>query len=227
MQRAFSFSLLPVALCLSIVVIIGQETPKPATDSQRPLALGLLVDNSGSLRTKFSDVISVAKEIVENSQSEDQIFIVRFISTDVIQIANDFTNEKSVLTRSLDQMYVEGGRSAINDALYVAAQHLAKRSEKPGAEGHKGALILITDGAEETSYYQTVALLSLLRENKIRVYVVAFPQALATQGLKVRERARKYLSRLVEGSGGRAYFPNTSDDVKLVARTVLMDIRSN
>jgi len=228
MKRAFQSLGFILAFCVGTLVCFGQENPKPSeAKPKRPLALGLLVDNSGSLRTNFSQVIDVAKEVVQNSDSDDQIFLVRFISADAIRIVNDFTNEKSALTRSLEEMYVEGGKSAITDALYLSARHLVEKTEKPGAEGYKGALIVITDGAEESSYYRMEALLSLLREKNIRIYVVAFPQALVLQGLKVQEKAKSYLKRLVEQSGGRVYFPTNSDDKKILANTILSDIRSS
>jgi Ca-activated chloride channel family protein len=225
MNRQFWLLILGLVFCLGSTVDTAQESVKPKVTSKPPLAVGLLVDNSGSLRSNFSNVIEVSKGVVENSQSEDEIFLVRFISADVIQIVNDFTTEKSTLTRALDEMYVEGGLSAITDALYVSAEHLAKKGEKPGSEGYKRALILITDGAEENSYFRMERLLSLLREKKIRVYAVGFPQALMRQGFKVQERAKNYLTRLVEQSGGRVYFPETSNDVKAVANTILSDIR--
>ena len=121
-------------------------------------------------------------------------------------------------------MYVEGGLSAITDALYVSADHLSKNGER--FEGYKPALIVITDGGEENSYYRMERVLLLLGE-KIRVYAVGFPQALERQGLKVQERAKNYLIKLVEQSHGRAYFPETSSEVKSVANRMLSDIRSN
>jgi hypothetical protein len=139
---------------------------------------------------------------------------------------SDFTTEKSVLTRSLDEMYVEGGLSAITDAVYFSARHMAEKGETPGTESYRRALILITDGAEESSYYRLGPVLSLLREKKIPVYVVGFPQALERQGLKAQERAVRYLNKIVESSRGRAYFPKTSAEIETVANTILSDIRS-
>ena len=227
MRRTVCFLVLALIFCVSGTPIIPQENAKPKIRSAPPLAIGLLVDNSGSLRSNFSNVIEVSKAVVEQSQPEDQIFLVRFINADLIQIVNDFTNEKTALTRSLDEMYVEGGLSAITDALYVSADHLSKNGERLSSKGYKLALIVITDGGEENSYHRMERLLSLLGEKKIRVYAVGFPQALERQGLKVQERAKNYLIKLVEQSHGRAYFPETSSEVKSVANRMLSDIRSN
>jgi len=113
MRRTIWFLVLALVFCEGSTPHIAQENAKPKIAPASPVAVGLLVDNSGSLRSNFSSVIEVSKAVVEQSQPEDQIFLVRFISADLIRIVNDFTNEKSTLTRSLDEMYVEGGLSAI------------------------------------------------------------------------------------------------------------------
>jgi hypothetical protein len=178
-----------------------------------PRTIGLVVDNSGSLRSRFSSVIEVGKAIVGNSDAGEKIFLVRFVSVDKIQIIADIPSAKSSLIKGLDEMYVEGGLSAITDALFLS-------------EDQKRALVLITDGAEESSFYKKDQLLSILRERDIRVFIVAFPRALSSQGTKVEERARKYINSIAEQSGGRAYFPATDDELSTVARSVLNDIRS-
>jgi Mg-chelatase subunit ChlD len=186
-----------------------------------PRTIGLVVDNSGSLRSRFSSVIEVGKAIVGNSDAGEKIFLVRFVSVDKIQIIADIPSAKSSLIKGLDEMYVEGGLSAITDALFLSAKHLIEV-----AEDQKRALVLITDGAEESSFYKKDQLLSILRERDIRVFIVAFPRALSSQGTKVEERARKYINSIAEQSGGRAYFPATDDELSTVARSVLNDIRS-
>src|SRR6266850_771883 len=224
MNKIFQLSTFGVLVCACFMVLSAQEPrAKPSTASPSPLELGLLVDNSGSLRSHFQKVIDVSKGIVESAQAGDRLFIVRFVSADKITIVHDFTTNKSPLTEALEGMYVEGGLSAITDAVYMAAEHLDKNG---GSEGQKRALILITDGADEGSFYKTERLLSLLREKEVRVYVIGFPQALGQQSLKVQERARKYLIRLADESGGRLYFPTTKTHVEKVASSVLHDIRN-
>ena len=224
MNKAFRLSVFGVLVCVGFTVLSAQEPgAKPSTASPSPLDLGLLVDNSGSLRSHFQKVIDVSKGIVESAQAGDRLFIVRFVSSDKITIIQDFTTHKAPLTEALDDMYVEGGLSAITDAVYFAGERLDK---KGGSDGHKRALILITDGADEGSFYKTKQLLSLLREKEVRVYAIGFPQALGRQGVKSQERARKYLIRLADESGGRVYFPTTKTDVENVAHSVLNDIRN-
>lgn len=222
MNKAFRLSVLGVLVFAGVTVLSAQEPGvKPSTAPPSLLTLGLLVDNSGSLRSQLNEVIGVSKRIVESTQTGDEIFIVRFVSSDKITIPQDFTTHKSWLTQVLDDMYVEGGLSAITDAVYIAAERLDK---KGGSEGHKQALILITDGADEGSFYKTERLLSLLREKKLRVYAIGFP--LAGKGVKDQERARKYLTTLADESGGRVYFPATKTDFETAANSILNDIRN-
>jgi Mg-chelatase subunit ChlD len=148
------------------------------------------------------------------------------VNVEVHPIVHDFTSEKVTLIRALDEMSVEGGLSAITDALYVAAEHLAKDAEKNNSDGHKRALVVITDGLDENSFITVEKLLTLLREKQIRVYAVGFPQAVASQGIRFEERARKYLTRLADKSGGRVYFPATAADIKSVSSSLLNDMRS-
>jgi Mg-chelatase subunit ChlD len=194
----------------------GQEPAKPAR------TIGLVVDNSGSLRGGLNWVVGVSKAIVESSDEGEKLFLVRFVSSDKIRIIADIPSAKPELIKRLDEMYVEGGLSAITDALYVSAKHLIEIAD---SREEQHALILISDGGEESSFYKKEQLLSMLREKNIRVFIVAFPEALSSQGMRVEERARKYINSLAEQSGGRAYFPATADELNSVARSVLNEIR--
>ena len=226
MNKAFRLSVLGVLVCAGVTILSAQEpVGQPSPASPPLLTLGLLVDNSGSLRTQFGAVIAVSRVIVESTQTGDEIFIVRFVSSEEISIVQDFTTQKSALTRALDEMYIQGGLSAITDAVYLAADRIAKKGD---SEDQKRALILITDGADENSFYKPEPLLSRLREKKLRVYAIGFPLTgrQGVKGVKAQERARKYLTRLADESGGRVYFPATKTDVENVANSILNDIRN-
>ena len=111
MNKAVRISVLGVLVCAGVTVLLAQEpVVKPPTASPSLLTLGLLVDNSGSLRSQLNEVIGVSKRMVESEQAGDEILIVRFVSSDKITISQDFTTHKSWLTQVLDDTYVEGGR---------------------------------------------------------------------------------------------------------------------
>ncbi len=81
------------------------------------LNLGLVIDNSGSVRFQLDDVIFFGQTIAENLQPKDEAFVVRFISKDKITIEQDWTSSKLRIQDTLNNLYVEGGRTAMIDAL--------------------------------------------------------------------------------------------------------------
>jgi VWFA-related protein len=226
MTKAIHLLIIGLLLFSSSTVQLAQESTQPSPPTAKPpLTIGLLIDNSGSIRSYFSKIIKLGKAIVDNSETGDQILLVRFVTSDNITFPSDFTAQKSTLDAALDEMYVEGGRSAITDAVYVSAEHFATDEQKRGSDTRKQAIVLITDGAEENSYYTTDKLLSLLRGKHLAVYAVGFPQAVERQGPRFPERARDYLTKLTEQTGGKVYFPVDGTDANVLANSILNDIR--
>jgi Ca-activated chloride channel homolog len=91
-----------------------------------PVSYGLLVDSSGSLRTQYKAVLGAAALIIDRSQPGDEGFLVRFIDTAKIEMAQNFTAEKAPLLNALTNFGVETGQTALIDALYVSAEHIAQ-----------------------------------------------------------------------------------------------------
>ncbi|HEX7296032.1 MAG TPA: VWA domain-containing protein, partial [Pyrinomonadaceae bacterium] len=97
---------------------------QPIEDFSReevPISYGLAVDTSGSLRTQLTSVIDAGKTIVNANKPGDETFLVRFISSDKIETVQDFTANKDALIDGLDSLYVEGGQTAVVDAVYLSA----------------------------------------------------------------------------------------------------------
>jgi RNase H-fold protein (predicted Holliday junction resolvase) len=99
------------------------------------------------------------------------------------------------------------------------------RNDKGNNGASQRILILITDGDERHSHYKLETLLALLREKKVEVYVIGFVQDLKQHGARTEERAIRFLSKLAEESGGRAYFPASMSEVKDIAGVLLDEIR--
>lgn len=92
--------------------------------------------------------------------------------------------------------------------MYESGQYLAQNV--PDDANRSLALVLITDGEERESRHKEDELLNLLREKKIQVYAIGFPDHLKKdEGKKTYERAVKLLTNLSDGTGGHAYFPQT------------------
>src|SRR5215212_8737924 len=95
--------------------------------SEVPTNYSLVLDNSGSLRPQIDQVIEAGKILIGANKAQDETSIIRFISSDKIEIVEDFTKNKADLMDALDtKIYIEGGQTAITDAIYLAAQQVTK-----------------------------------------------------------------------------------------------------
>jgi Ca-activated chloride channel homolog len=92
------------------------------TQKDGPLNLGLVIDNSGSMRPYLDEIINAGMAITRSLKSSDSAFVLRFISRDKIDVTRDWTSDKPLLRDALENMFIEGGQSAVIDAVYAAAQ---------------------------------------------------------------------------------------------------------
>jgi Ca-activated chloride channel family protein len=189
-----------------------------------PHAFGLVVDSSGSLRGEINKVIEFAKMIVAGTGADSEGFVIRFISSDNIKIMQDVTANKRALASALDDIYVESGQTAINDAVYLAADRLAKYRQTQKSP-RRYSLVLVTDGEDRASFYRSEQVFAKLRESGLRLFVVGLVNATYTK--TPPERARDYMNRLAFESGGSAYFVRKGSELQQVARQILYEMSAN
>ena len=100
-------------LCLSTS---AQEKPAPKAEKV-PVSYGLVIDNSGSIRTLLDKVITVVSDVVDANEAEDEAFLLTFVDTPKIVLRQEFTFSKAELHDAVQNMFVEGGQTAILDAV--------------------------------------------------------------------------------------------------------------
>jgi Ca-activated chloride channel family protein len=175
-----------------------------------PLEYGLLVDTSGSLRAQFKMVIDAARAFVSANAPADEMFLVRFISADKIEMIQEWTSDQALLRKRLDDnLFIEGGESAIVDAVYESANHLFQRL-KTERDPRRAGLVLVTDGEDRASYYREAQLMKLVRELNVQVFIIGFTQDL---GKGSSWKATRLLMKLAQERGGDALFPSSPADV--------------
>jgi Ca-activated chloride channel family protein len=196
-----------------------------------PISYGLAVDNSGSMRSQIDKVIEAGKILINTNKPEDETFLVRFIDSEKIETMQDFTSDKERLFDGLDSMYIEGGQTAIVDAVYLAAERVA--SYKKGNDlndRRRRALILVTDGEDRSSYYRLDQLFAKLREEDVQIFVIGFVNELDKEGGIIRkspkDKAVDLINRLAKETGGRAFFPTSLSELNDIARDISHDIRT-
>jgi VWFA-related protein len=181
-----------------------------------PVSIGILVDNSGSMRDKRAAVNAAAMDLLRDSNPKDVAFVVNF--SDHAYLDQGFTSDLVALDRGLSRADTKG-TTAMYDAVAASADELSKH-----AKDRKQVLLIITDGADNASRLD-------LRQAVRRVQDLGGP-VVYTIGLLFdaerdeAEQARRALEMLSQETGGVAYFPNSIGDVDRIAAEVARDIRN-
>lgn len=200
------------------------------TREEVPISYGLAIDTSGSLRSQLQAVIDAGKTIIDSNRSGDETFLVRFISSDKIETVQDFTASKESLIDGLDSLYVEGGQTAIIDAVYLTAEHVAEYKRGNDGDRRRRALILITDGEDRSSFYSQEKLFARLREEDVQIYVIGFVRELDKEGGLIRksprDKAVNLINKLATETGGRAFFPESLSELPQIANEIVRDLRT-
>jgi Ca-activated chloride channel family protein len=206
------------------------QTIESFTREEVPISYGLAVDTSGSLRSQLQSVIDAGKTIINSNKTGDETFLVRFISSDKIETVQDFTANKELLMDGLDSFYVEGGQTAIIDAVYLSAEHVSEYRKGDEGDRRRRALIVITDGEDRNSFYKQEQLFARLREEDVQIFVIGFVNELdKEQGLirkSPRDKAVGLINKLASETGGRAFFPDSVADLPQIANEIIRDLRT-
>ena len=199
--------------------------------SEVPTNYTLVIDNSGSLRPQIEQVIEAGKIIVDTNRPDDETSVIRFVSRDKISIEQPFTANKVDLIDALDNLYIEGGQTAIIDAVYLAAERVSEYEKKrDGNDRKRRALVLVTDGEDRDSFYNEAQLFELLRETDVQIYVIGFVNDLSKERGFIRKspqgKAKSFLERLASETGGRAYFPAATSELARIATEIASELRT-
>ena len=178
-----------------------------------PVAMGIVIDNSGSMREKRQKVNQAALNLVRSSNPQDQVFVVNF--NDEYYLDQDFTADINKLKEALEKIEARGG-TALYDAVVASADHLKKN-----ARLERKVLFVVTDGEDNASRESLEqAVRRLQEENGPTVY------AIGLLGEEKARRARRALETMSEKTGGIVFLTKTLDEVDAISRTVAHDIRN-
>jgi len=193
---------------------------------ERPIHYAIAIDNSGSFRQLLAAELEAVSVIISNNRSTDELFIERFVSSDKIEKLQDFTKDQNALLASLKLARVEGGQSAVLDALYVAIDHTANRAPKDDRK----AVIIITDGEDRSSFYSLEKVVRLLHETKVPVFVIGMVFMLEDNSGYIRKsprtKAESLLTTIAAESGGRLFLVKNLADLATAVREIVHDVRS-
>jgi VWFA-related protein len=180
-----------------------------------PVTVGLVIDNSGSMRSKLSDVINSALAFAGSSNPEDQVFVVNFNEHVSMGLPDNipFTGNQEQLERALSKNKADG-LTALYDAMAVALKQLKR------GKWDKKVLIVISDGGDNASKHRLAEILSMVTQSSAILYTLGiFDESDDDRN----PRVLKQLSRI---SGGEAFFPESHDEILPICQQIAHDIRN-
>ena len=190
---------------------------------ERPLTLGLVIDASGSVRRILNYLIDASKLAAEGLKPGDEAFVARFVGPEQFQIKEPMTTDVESIGDALDDIYVEGGQTAVHDALDKALTYL-EENRSGDANARRSVLVLVTDGEDRASKMKDAkAILARARQSDVQIFVLGLTKFSGLQSSA--SKAISLLSGLSEQSGGRAFFPESASGLPAAGREVARQLR--
>jgi Ca-activated chloride channel homolog len=185
-----------------------------------PVTMGLVVDNSASMRSKRAQVNAAAMTFVRTSNPQDEAFVVNFNDEYYLDTDGDFTSDQKNLNDALAHIDTRGS-TALYDALIGSLDHLKK--------GHKDkrVLLVVTDGVDNASRESFEETIKVAEQSNAAIYTIGVfsDEDRRTEKSDVR-KARKDLKALADATGGSAFFPDTLEQVTPICEQVAKEIRN-
>jgi Ca-activated chloride channel family protein len=187
-----------------------------------PVSLGLIIDNSGSMREKRQGVESAALALVKDSNPMDEVIVVNFndeVYLDTCQgtTVNCFTSDIKVMEHALTKIDSRGG-TAMRDAINLSAGEL-----KGKAKRDKKVILVVTDGNDNASVISLDALTRMAQQDDILIYAIGL---LTDEDRREAKKAQRALQLLTESTGGTVFYPKDVSQVDTIAHQVARDIRN-
>ena len=183
------------------------------------VSMGLIIDNSGSMRDKRAKVEAAALGLVKASNPDDEVFVVNFNDEAFLDLPHgrDFTNNIQEMEEALTRIDSRGG-TAMRDAIRMSIDHVKEKGHKD-----KKVLVVVTDGNDNSSVISLEKLVKDSQQSEVLIYSVGL---LSEEERREARRAERALNDLAVATGGEAFFPKNVSEVDQIAKQVARDIRS-
>jgi VWFA-related protein len=184
-----------------------------------PVSMGLIIDNSGSMRDKRAKVEAAAVTLAKDSNKDDEVFVVNFNDEAFLDNPHgkDFTSEIKEIEEALTRIDSRGG-TAMRDAIRMSIDHLKEKAHKD-----KKVLVIVTDGNDNSSGISLENLVKASQQSEVLIYAVGL---LSEEERREAKRAERALNDLATATGGETFFPKDVSEVERIAHIVARDIRN-
>jgi Ca-activated chloride channel homolog len=180
-----------------------------------PVTMGLVVDNSGSMRPKKPEVVTAALILLQASNPQDEVFVVNFNDRvrrglpDIVPFSDDIKMLRAALAKT-----DPAGRTALYDAVLAGLHHLdmGRRDKK--------TLVVVSDGGDNISTHTFKETLDAVLQSRATIYTVGVYDE------DDHDKNPDVLRKLARMSGGVCYLPKQLNEVEDICRQIAKDIRA-
>jgi VWFA-related protein len=180
-----------------------------------PVTVGLVVDNSGSMKAKRIEVIDAAMAFARSSNPEDQVFVVNFNEHVSMGLPANvpFTGNQKQLEAALSRNKADG-MTALYDAVAAALDQLKK------GKWDKKVLIVISDGGDNASTHTLSQILGMVNQSNAILYTLGIFDP------NDDDQNPRVLKQLAKISGGESFFPESLAELLPICQQIAHDVRS-
>ncbi len=199
-----------------------KQTVDNVSREEVPVSFGLVIDTSGSMRTKLQTVSDASVSLIKQMRVDDEAFVASFKAEP--ELVQDFTSDRRELEDAISELYTSGG-TALLDAIIATADYAQEKGKR-----RRKALIVISDGLEKNSSVKEKEVMEAIKEDEVQVYLVGFideeMEEKSLFGKSPAKKAKELLSRIADDSGGKAYFPKDIGEIPAIAAQIAKDLRT-
>lgn len=183
-----------------------------------PISIGLVFDTSGSMGSKLQKSRQAAAEFFKTANPQDEFFLVQFNNRPELSVPFTTDTDKIQSTLAFTQ---SRGRTALLDSVYLA-MHEMKKAKNP-----RKALLIISDGGDNSSRYTETEIKNAVREADVQIFAIGIFESLANRGRTPEEAAGPgLLNELAEQTGGREYAVENTAELPDIAAKIGVELRN-
>ena len=183
-----------------------------------PVSLGIVFDASGSMGYKMGKAREAVAQFFQTANPEDEFFLVEF--NDNPELANGFTHSLEEIQNRLT-FTDSKGRTALLDAIYMAINQMKE------ATNTKKALLVISDGGDNSSRYAGREIKRLVKEADVQIYAIGIFEPLSSRGRTPEELSGPdLLTEIAEQTGGRQFPVENLNELPDIAARIGVELRN-
>jgi VWFA-related protein len=183
-----------------------------------PVSVGLVFDNSGSMDNKMGKAREAVGQFLRTANPLDEFFLVRF--NDRPELVDDFTTDLGEIQNRL--VFTEAkGRTSLLDAVYMSLHKMKK------ARNARKALLIISDGGDNSSRYTETEIRNLVRETDVQIFAIGIFEPYSSRGRTAEElNGPGLLNELAQQTGGRHLPVENLNDLPDIAAKIGIALRN-